>query len=448
MRSVATMFLFIMLGLVACRKERTPEAGSSLHFVRTALKDSMDGEAYRELDFTRAVLSRVDSMQLYFLRVPFRGEKLSQHFVLVQITGEGRYIRGRQVRVSRWEEGGRRAFNGVISIQELNGRPPEVFTVVDGYMKRQRANPFITGTASLQPDPYKVLPEVIVVATRNADEGLSYSDWISLQSLFGDEGSGGSAYYGSMDGASAGSSGTYYGGGGNVDPYGSGGEGMASQEHMILVDIERQDQLPAIDIEKYMRCFSTIPDEGSVCSIEIFADIPVDTDPNKIFDFNSGSPGHTFIQIKKANGDKSAIQNIGFYPKLGWKPIATNAPIDGKLVDNGEHEFNASLKMMLSPQNFNSTLNEILYLAKFIKYDIDNYNCTDFALDVFNKTRREKLDIPLIHIPGNYPSVGTRTPQGLYLKLRQLKDSGHPETQNITIGIKKGWVAKSTGPCN
>ena len=60
----------------------------------------------------------------------------------------------------------------------------------------------------------------------------------------------------------------------------------------------------------------------------------------------------------------------------------------------------------------------------------------------------EKLDIPLYDIPGNVPSSGTRMPQGLYNKLQEMKVSGHPEAKNINIGFQKGWVARSTGPCN
>jgi hypothetical protein len=127
--------------------------------------------------------------------------------------------------------------------------------------------------------------------------------------------------------------------------------------------------------------------------------------------------------------------------------MLTNAPIDGKFVDNGMHEFNASFKMNLSPQNFNSTLTEMLYLRN-MKYDIDNFNCTDWALNVFNKTRTDKLEIPLIDIPGNVPSSGSRTPQGLYLKLREMKNANHPEAANIDMMFMKGWTAYSDGPCN
>ena len=61
-------------------------------------------------------------------------------------------------------------------------------------------------------------------------------------------------------------------------------------------------------------CFENIPDEGAICSIELFADVPVNSDPMVGFNLQTGSPGHTFLQLHKQNGKYGVIQNIGFYP--------------------------------------------------------------------------------------------------------------------------------------
>ena len=171
----------------------------------------------------------------------------------------------------------------------------------------------------------------------------------------------------------------------------------------------------------------------------------MDSDPNKIFDFSNGSPGHTFIQVKKTNGGQSVVQNIGFYPKTGWKTGLTNAPLDAKFVDDGMHEFNAGYTKTLSAEEFKSVLTEIRYL-KNMQYDIDNYNCTDWALAVFNK-QGDGLDIPLYDIPGNLPSSGTSMPQGIYNKLLQMKRDNDLHADKIQIGFQKGYVAYSNGPC-
>jgi hypothetical protein len=128
--------------------------------------------------------------------------------------------------------------------------------------------------------------------------------------------------------------------------------------------------------------------------------------------------------------------------------VLTTAPIKGKFVDNGEHEFNAGLKMSVTPEELKKTLSRISYLGKFAKYDIDDYNCTDFALDVFNQTRiSNAIEIPRYNIPGGMAPYGTNTPQGLYNKLKILKQQGG-EGVGINIPGVKGWVSNSTGACN
>ncbi len=80
----------------------------------------------------------------------------------------------------------------------------------------------------------------------------------------------------------------------------SSNDAEINEDHPILIDFEPIETLSPIDIAKYLKCFSAIPDEGSTCSIEIFSDIPVDDHPDLFFNWNTGSPGHTFLQIKKS----------------------------------------------------------------------------------------------------------------------------------------------------
>jgi hypothetical protein len=444
MKPLLTITLLLLL-VVSCRKEdatRGQEKGY-LQQVQMSLQDSMRAPDYRNLDFTRAVQTWVNEDTVY-LRVPFEGQELESAFVLLLTTEDGHIVNGRIVTLAKDTAPGKewKSFEGQVAIRSLQGSELLQSPVESGYIVALHPERFATLTArtetlaTVAPPEYTELPEVIVVGTRTSG-GMSYGDWLFLQSFFGDGSGGASGWYGSADGAGGGSY--------NGDTY---GEGSLAKESPILVDFEYQAQRPAIDIEKYLECFSAIPDAGATCSIEIFADIPVDKDPNKLFNWETESPGHTFIQIKKSNGNQSVMQNIGFYPETNWKSILSPGPLKGKFCDNSEHELNASFKMAVNPGNFKSILTEILYLARFVKYDIDEYNCTDFALDVFNKVRTDKLEIPMYDIPGGITAAGTRTPQGLYNKLKSMLQSNHPEAPNITIPGYKGWVAKSKGPCN
>src|SRR5690606_38714654 len=136
----------------------------------------------------------------------------------------------------------------------------------------------------------------------------------------------------------------------------------------------------------------------------------------------------------KQNGQYSVTQNIGFYPASQLKTLLTTAPVDGVFEDNQHHEFNASLKMILSSEQFKLLISKMSDLRKRVKYDIDEYNCSDFALEVFNFARKGKeLELPKLDIPGAATNQGSNTPQGLYLKLKQMKDTNNSEASNVTF---------------
>jgi hypothetical protein len=286
----------------------------------------------------------------------------------------------------------------------------------------------------------QVMPEVIITYTiPSGGGGIAWTPWFGLQIPSWDGASGGSGgYYVDFSGSGGGG----YGSGSS----GSGSTGSDSNDPVIHVDMETQDTREGIDIQKYIKCFSNIPDQGAICSIEISADIPVDANPNAFFDFATGSPGHVFITLTKKNGSRQASQNIGFYPKSGYKAM-TYAPTGGKLVDNAGHEFNASFFMNISPAQLSTALVRMQQLSN-ANYDVDGYNCTDWALEVFNSVRPDRLRIPLYGIPNSPMTQGSQTPQGLYQQLQKMMNSGHPEKGNITIGIIKGYAGGSTGPCN
>lgn len=461
------LFLIAIAALIlaSCKKESNSPVpnGGFPDKIKAALKDSLSENDFIQLDYSRAVATKIEKEKVILVRIPFSGKKIASNYVLVKADYDWGMLAGKIVEMEGEVNSATRQskvpaykFQGEIIIQSLN-RSQEIKSVIeDGIIKafHQTAEP-LSSTSSVFPDPYIVLPEVVVVASYSSgDGGVSWSTWVSLMSFFNDYSIGGGGYYGSYDPSAGDGSADGGGGGGGGYTGGSGGGGSDTgddpifAEDAIYIDYETIEDKEAIDIQKYIDCFSAVPDAGAECSIEIFTDIPVDDDPNKLFNWDNQSPGHTFIQIMKVNGAQSAMQNIGFYPETDWKTILTPAPVDGKFVDNGEHEFNASFKMNVSATDFQSILTRVLYLARFVKYDIDEYNCTDWALDVFNDIRSDKLEIPKYDIPGGQAPGGTKTPQGLYNKLKQMKDSNHPEAGNITIGIFKGWVAYSQGPCN
>ncbi|MFC0773378.1 hypothetical protein [Terrimonas alba] len=421
--------LLTIVTLISCRKTNVVETrtDSFLNNVKDALADSM-GVAIAELDFSKAKLSVVmDSV--YFLQLPFRSKCL-----IVKTDSKGNNVQGRIVQLQQSSSlNNARAYQGQIMVQSLNQLVIKDARVVDGHVRDKRSldEEYVT------PDPYVELPEVIIVSTYQSG-GYDYSVWLSMLSLFYDgDGYGGyySPYY--SDGQT-----TSGGGGGGGSTYDDG----ITPAPTIYVDYEDQFDNPSIDVEGYLRCFSSIADDGAECSIELFTDLPVNGDPTKLFDFNNGSPGHVFIQLKKSKGSQLVVQNFGFYPRQGWKAATNSSAVAAKVVDNGYHEFNASIHTKLTPAQLKTAISALRNLASS-QYDIDQYNCTDFALQIYNNTQplASRINIPLLQIP-NGVARGSKTPQGLYMKLEEMKKSGI-QSSSITIPIV-GWVGKSKGACN
>lgn len=444
-----SIFIIISVVLAACTKGLEHQSGVFPEALKRALKDSLSPAAFAAVNFSNAVRFTRENDSSY-ISIPVSGDVAGKrsHFLLLLIKGEDQLVSGRNITT---EIGGRptrksEVVNGRISVNWLGGALIFDSDIESGYIntlsqhsKKLRAKKAdgLSLTAPVQPAPeYESLPEVVVVGIRSTGGDYSYGHWMNFDLMFG----GGGGYYGSVPPPSRGGE-TGGGGGGSFDA-------PPTDVPLIQIDFERDDRNPAIDVMQYLKCFSQIPDAGATCSIELMADIPVDSDPNKLLNWQTGSPGHVFLQISKTNGSRNVTQNIGFYPKDGWKVTLTPAPVPGKLVDNAYHEFNASLKMALSPEQLRSVIAEIIYLSRFIRYDVDEYNCADFALEVFNSVRSAKLVIPKYDVPGGLTADGTNTPQGIYNTLKARQRLGGPEAANIKIPGVKGWAGASHGPCN
>lgn len=444
MKQKFLIYFLMVLSLSACKKNEDLST-DFLKSMQKDLRDSLNRADYNQLDFQHAIRYLSFRNQNTFINIPFRRNVYKKQFLLIQASASGKIMIGKIIQIEREDKSlspknAYDKFNGKISISSMNRKDVLYSNIVDGFIEafHQRNE---TAKSSIVP-AITELPEVIIVCSYAKDYSFNYSTWLLMESIFYDV-----ANVNNLTSAYT----FIEGDGGSIGGTGDGISTLnfgSTEESFLSVDREMQDLNPAINLSQFIKCFNNIPDAGATCSIEIFADVPVDNRPAMLFNYENGSPGHTFIQIKKANGGMSVVQNIGFYPLSGLKAGLTNGPIDGKFVDNGLHEYNASLKMNITSSDLSLVLNEIERLGSVVKYDIDDYNCTNFALDVFNKVRSEKIIIPLYNIPGNYPATGTKTPQGLFALLNNMKEAGHPEAQNITIDIQKGWVSTSTGPCN
>ena len=318
MKRIYTLIIFSAI-LFSCKKEISQiRSDHFLQNVKASLKDSLLSDDYIRLDFSKTTLNRVDSAGLYFLRIPFTGKSLATDFVLVKTSWEGIIEKGKIVHLegkeTEYGEGKvkRRKFDGAVSIHSLNRKFVLNSSIDNGYITAFHP-PMNSRDQTAAEYGTDVLPEVVVVAYVHTIEPISFSTWYLLNSFLSNgDGGGGmtSGYYGSAEGG--GGSSYYDGGGGGSGTYGGvTGDSYSgvSTDPIMLVDVDTYIDHPAIDVNQILKCFDNIPDDGATCSIEILTDIPVDSDPSKLFNWNTQSPGHTFLQLKKSNGTQF-VQHI------------------------------------------------------------------------------------------------------------------------------------------
>lgn len=450
------LFFVVTMFLLSCQKEVQQNDYGYLDQVKTSLHDSLSQQDFENLDFSRAVLSKADSPQLYFLRIPFNGKKLQSDFVLLQTSKVGKVQTGKIIHL----EGGQKmqdqniTWNGSVIISSLSRKDVLQSAVTGGYIEAfHKSNSNARLTSMMAPD---VLPEIVVVAYTGG--GVSYADWVWLQSFFYQSmdygsGSGGGdygSYYGSLDGSYGGGGGTYSG---STEPtYG------VQTESMLEFEPEYVYSLTGIDLTKIFKCFDNVPSVGAVYSVKLCTDIPSNNNPGASSNSTGVSAGHTFLIVSKKNGTTAVTQSFGFYPQSSPSWYDPFASVTSTMKDNGSQEINASLEMTISESQFNTVKQNAINWSKR-NYALGDYNCTNYAMDIFNSVRTTPISVApyKVILPGNTnpwapsdPITITieKSPQKLFTKLQEMKTTS-AESSLITIQQDHNYRSPiSKGECD
>lgn len=207
------------------------------------------------------------------------------------------------------------------------------------------------------------------------------------------------------------------------------------------------DSVPGIDLKKYFKCLDNIPNAGARYSVSICADLPVNSNPNALLNVK-WLPGHSFIILTKTNGANGSSVAFGFYPEKALHSLSS-IPVASQIIDDGSsrHEYDASLTMNnISALDFQTLEHSAENLAGAMKYDLDNYNCTNYALDVINTIRPFPIQVP--DWIGYYSGTNFgKTPNGLYGALKDLQTNGGTlRNDQINMGTHK--APPGSGGCN
>ncbi|MGI8950768.1 MAG: hypothetical protein ACR2FN_04185 [Chitinophagaceae bacterium] len=335
-----TLICLAFLCIVSCRKENSislPNNAQLTPYLKTVnsyLQDSLLKNDYADIDLFNAVLSRFDNGKTNFLRVPFKSKPAETNFIMLQTDSLGNYINGSIINVIQEKQNERSAgFTGEIEKSFLDGKNFKDTKIVNGNAVNN----------------IKLVMEGPPTTTTDYS-GYTSFDLMNITDQF---------YY-------------YSSGLGGYVPVGSGGGGGTSADNyysyytpisgsgkdVSLLEFDSYVNEPAEDINKIFNCFNSIPDAGATYSLTLCSDIPNNYDLNTSF-VNSphvGYPGHTFLILTKTNGNTSVTKAFGFYPTMSWSSLLNLVnlpPVPSKIVNNSEHEINASITMNITQSDFN-----------------------------------------------------------------------------------------------
>ena len=197
-----------------------------------------------------------------------------------------------------------------------------------------------------------------------------------------------------------------------------------------------------IDLAAFFTCLTAIPDAGATYSMTLCTDLPENSNPDAILN-SSFSPGHTFITLTKTNGNTSGSLSFGFYPNSSALS-AINIPVPSMIQNDGNtgHEYNASITLHnLSVATFQDIQTRAINAANAHSYILTEYNCTNYALDLFNSATVNPIVVPDWLGPITGFNFG-KTPNGVYKALYNMQ--GRTNT-DIYIGMAN---ASRISPCS
>jgi hypothetical protein len=178
-----------------------------------------------------------------------------------------------------------------------------------------------------------------------------------------------------------------------------------------------------------LSCFHPVSEKATYF-ITLCADIPVDDNPDIVY--RRRLTGHVFLILEKRDPLQGAIvQVFGYYPVRQNSSLFFNN-VRSKIKDNSGREYNASVTRQLTVSEFQLILEKAAGFSKK-KYNLNKFNCYDYALTVFNAIPGiEKIPVGRLRYPFIFGKGGT--PCVLYKDLKSLREKGSAWATAIKFG--------------
>lgn len=205
----------------------------------------------------------------------------------------------------------------------------------------------------------------------------------------------------------------------------SGGGGAGNNGNSVVV----LSPAVTINLKDRLNCFKNVPDNVNT---KYNVTLHVDKTTNYVM-----FPGHSFITLEKSNGSNVQRLSFGFYPKTSNNVIiGLSQPIISEIGEeslDGERESDIRYNLRFDSSfstKFQSLINLAVSLSQSMNYDLNDYNCTNYAIDVFNYALTSTSKSPLPQ---------TTTPNSLFDIMNNMSNNNIEKNK-----IGEGKLPKST----
>lgn len=195
----------------------------------------------------------------------------------------------------------------------------------------------------------------------------------------------------------------------------------------------------AIDLKEALKGFANVPSNSNTkFSITIHVHSAHEGFP--AHEYWNGDPGHAFITLSKVNGNQSYRLSFGFYPKIDSWITMTKQPVTSGIGEesmNDQRRSDIRYTLNVTGDRFSAAI----YMAELLSeraYSLSNFNCTDYAIGVFNMGFNNSTSGNKLNVPDS--NIGYTTPAGLYQTLDNLRING-----NTSISNQSSTPPTSTG---
>lgn len=207
------------------------------------------------------------------------------------------------------------------------------------------------------------------------------------------------------------------GGDDNPNHGGGGGGGTSTPSATNYLAVA---PIQSINLDDRLDCFSTIPNNSSTTySITIHVHSARQGYPT--YEYWGNDPGHAYITLEKINGSNVQRLSFGFYPKEDtWITPTKNAVASGigEESSNLTRRSDIRLTKEVTSLEFTNAIDKASS-SSTKPYDLNDYNCTDFAVEVFNASQSNSSQLI---VPDS--NIGFTTPAGLYKVLDDKRVGG------------------------